>query len=98
MAIFSTFMSQYLQACSYSANARATSKYGAGDSTFWGRLLAARVYFSCLVDEIAYITAYPSHAPNSAPTAIAHALNILGGFLRNLYIPELLSGPSKAHN
>ncbi len=96
MAPFSTLSSQYLQARSYSANARATSKYGAGDSTFWGRLLAARVYFSGLVDEIAYITAYPGHAPNSAPTVIADALNILGGSLRKSYIPDLLIRHSKA--
>ncbi len=51
MAPFSTLSSQYLQAHAYSANARATSKQGMGDSTFWGRLLAARVYFSGLVDE-----------------------------------------------
>ena len=96
MAPFSTLSSQYLQAHAYSASARATSKYGAGDSTFWGRLLAARVYFSGLVDEIDYITAYPGHAPDSAPTVIADALNILGGSLRKSYLPDLLIRHSKA--
>ena len=96
MAPFSTLSSQYLQAHAYSASARATSKYGAGDSTFWGRLLAARVYFSGLVDEIDYITAYPGHAPDSAPTVIADALNILGGSLRKSYLPNLLIRHSKA--
>jgi hypothetical protein len=90
MAPFSTLSSQYLQAHAYSANARATSKDGMGDATFWGRLLAARVYFSGLVDEIDYITAYPGHAPNSKPTVIADALNILGGSLRKSYLPDLL--------
>jgi hypothetical protein len=96
MAPFSTLSSQYLQAHAYSASARATSKYGAGDSTFWGRLLAARVYFSGLVDEIDYITAYPGHAPDSAPTVIADALNILGGSLRKSYLPDLLIRHTKA--
>lgn len=90
MAPFSTLSSQYLQAHAYSANARATSKQGIGDSTFWGRLLAARVYFSGLVDEIDYITAYPGHAPDSKPTVIGEALNILGGSLRKSYLPDLL--------
>jgi hypothetical protein len=90
MAPFSTLSSQYLQAHAYSASAKATSKYGAGDASFWGRLLAARVYFSGLVDEIDYITAYPGHAPNSNPTVIADALNILGGSLRKSYLPDLL--------
>lgn len=96
MAPFSTLSSQYLQAHAYSASARATSKYGMGDSTFWGRLLAARVYFSGLVDEIDYITAYPGHAPDSKPTVIADALNILGGSLRKSYLPDLLIRHDKA--
>lgn len=96
MAPFSTLSSQYLQAHAYSANARATSKYGAGDASFWGRLLAARVYFSGLVDEIDYITAYPGHATDSAPTVIADALNILGGSLRKSYLPDLLVRHTKA--
>ncbi|QEN84737.1 hypothetical protein FZC33_00115 [Labrys sp. KNU-23] len=96
MAPFSTLSSQYLQAHAYSANARATSKHGTGDANFWGRLLAARVYFSGLVDEIDYITAYPGHAPDSPPTVIADALNILGGSLRKSYLPDLLIRHTKA--
>ena len=96
MAPFSTLSSQYLRAHAYSADARATSKHGTGDATFWGHLLAARVYFSGLVDEIDYITAYPGHAPDSKPTVIADALNILGGSLRKAYLPDLLIRHSKA--
>lgn len=96
IAPFSTLSSQYLQAHAYSASARAVAKSGAGDSTFWGRLIAARVYFSGLVDEIDYITAYPGHSPDSAPTVIADALNILGGSLRKSYLPDLLVRHSKA--
>jgi len=96
LAPFSTLSSQYLQAHAYSASARATSKDGAGDAAFWGRLLAARVYVSGLVDEISYITAYPGHAPDSKPTVIAEALNIFGQSLRARYIPDLLLRHSKA--
>jgi hypothetical protein len=96
MAPFSTLSSQYLQAHAYSASAKATSKAGAGDAAFWGRLLAARVYFSGLVDEISYITAYPGHAPNSKPTVIAEALDIFGQSLRARYIPDLLIRHRKA--
>lgn len=96
MAPFSTLSSQYLQAHAYSANAKATAKSGMGDPTFWGRLLVACVYFSGLVDEIDYITAYPGHAPDSKPTVIADALNILGGSLRKSYMPDLLIRHQKA--
>lgn len=90
LAPFSTMSSRFLQAHAYSYSARSTAKDGAGDPTFWGRLLAARVYFSGLVDEIDYITAYPGHSPESPPTVIADALNILAGTLRKSYLPDLL--------
>ncbi len=96
MAPFSTLSSKYLQAHAYSASAKATSKEGAGDATFWGRLIAARVYFSGLVDEVDYITAYPGHSPSSKPTVIADALNILGGSLRKSYLPDLVVRHTKA--
>lgn len=96
MAPFSTMSSGYLRAHAYSANARATAKDGAGDATFWGRLLAARVYFSGLADEIDYITAYPGHSPDSAPTVIADALSILAGSLRKFYLPDLIVRHTKA--
>lgn len=96
MAPFSTLSSQYLQAHAYSASAKATSKHGAGNAAFWGRLIAARVYFSGLVDEIDYIAAYPGHSPKSAPTVIGDALNILGGSMRKSYLPDLITRHSKA--
>jgi hypothetical protein len=96
MAPFTTMSARYAQAHAYSANAKATSKDGTGDANFWGRLLAARVYFSGLVDEINYIAAYPGHAPTSKPTVIADALNILGQSLRKSYLPDLLIRHTKA--
>ncbi len=96
LAPFTTLSAKYAQAHAYSENAKATSKYGMGDANFWGRLLAARVYFSGLVDDIDYITAYPGHAPDSKPTVIAHALNILGQSLRKSYLPDLIIRHSKA--
>jgi hypothetical protein len=90
MAPFTTMSARYAQAHAYSANAKATSKHGTGDANFWGRLLAARVYFSGLADEIDYITAYPGHSPTSKPTVIADALNILGQSLRKSYLPNLI--------
>ncbi len=96
MAPFSTLSSQYLQAHAYSANAKATAKNYGGDPTFWGRLLTARIYFSGLVDEIDYLTAYPGHSPASPQTVIAEALNILGGSLRKTYLPDLIKRHSAA--
>lgn len=96
LAPFTTMSAKYAQAHAYSENARSTSKQGLGDANFWGRLLVARVYFSGLVDEIDYIAAYPGHAPNSKPTVIADALNILGQSLRKSYLPDLIVRHSKA--
>jgi hypothetical protein len=96
MAPFTTMSAKYARAHAYSASARTTSKGGAGDANFWGRLLAARVYLSGLVDEINYITAYPGHAPTSKPTVIADALNILGQCLRKSFLPDLLIRHTKA--
>lgn len=96
LAPFTTLSPKYAHAHAYSQNAKATSKHGAGDANFWGRLLAARVYFSGLADQIDYITAYPGHAPTSNQTVIADALNILGQSLRKSYLPDLIIRHSKA--
>lgn len=96
LAPFTTFSPKYSQAHAYSENAKATSKHGAGDANFWGRLLAARVYFSGLADEIDYISAYPGHSPTSNQTVIADALNILGQSLRKSYLPDLIVRHTKA--
>jgi hypothetical protein len=96
LAPFTTLSPKYAQAHAYSENAKATSKYGAGDANFWGRLLAARVYLSGLGGEIDYITAYPGHAPTSNQTVIAEALNILGQSLRKSYLPDLVIRHAKA--
>jgi len=96
LAPFTTLSPKYAQAHAYSENAKATSKHGAGDANFWGRLLAARVYLSGLVDEIDYISAYPGHTPESKETVIADALNILGKCLRKNYLPDLFIRHSKA--
>lgn len=90
LAPFTTLSPRYAQAHAYSENAKATSKRGTGDANFWGRLLAARIYFSGLANEIDYITAYPGHAPISNETVIAEALNILGQSLRKSYLPDLI--------
>lgn len=96
LAPFTTLSAKYAQAHAYSENAKATSKHGLGDANFWGRLLAARVYFSGIVDEIDYIAAYPGHSPASNPTVIANALDILGKSLRESYLPDLIIRHSKA--
>jgi hypothetical protein len=96
LAPYTTLSPAYAIAHTYSANAKATAKHGGGDPTFWGRLLAARVYFSGLVDEISYITAYPGHAPNSKQPVVAEALTILAQSLHRQYLPDLVIRHSKA--
>ena len=46
--------------------------------------------------EIDYIAAYPGHAPDSKPTVIADALNILGQSQRKSYMPDLVVRHKKA--
>ncbi len=96
LAPFTTLSPSYAVAHAYSADARATAKDGARDPTFWGRLLAARVYFSGLVDEINYITAYPGHAPDSKQPVVAEALTILAQSLHRQYLPDLVIRHKKA--
>ena len=96
LAPFTTLSPGLTVAHAYSADAKATAKAGTGDAAFWGRLLAARVYFSGLVDDIDYITAYPGHAPNSKQTVIAEALTILAQSLHHQYLPDLIIRHTKA--
>lgn len=87
---FSTMSRRYEAAFDYSAGARGTAKFGIDDDQFWGRLLAARVYLSGLVDEIDYITCYPGHSTTSGPPQVETALSILAGSVRKKYLPDLI--------
>jgi hypothetical protein len=92
-----TTMSPALSAAhAYSAGAKATAKSGADDAGFWGRMLAARTYFSGLVDEIDFITAYPGHSPASKPSVVADALGILAESLHKKFLPDLIIRHTKA--
>lgn len=63
---------------------------------FWGRLLAARVYLSGLVDEVDFITCYPGHATTSGPPQVEMALSILAGSVRKKYLPDWIVGHATA--
>jgi hypothetical protein len=91
LAPFSTLSSSYPDAPGYSTHARSTAKrLHGGDSTFWGRLLAAIVYLSGLADQIDYVTAYPGHSTKSPDAVIRDALTILSDSLIKKFIPDLL--------
>jgi hypoxanthine phosphoribosyltransferase len=96
VAPFSTMSARYAEAHSYSGHARNTAKHLGGDATFWGRLLASRVYFSGLVDEIDYITSYPGHSTLSKQPVVSDALTILADSLRTRYLPDLIVRHSTA--
>jgi hypoxanthine phosphoribosyltransferase len=96
IAPFSTLSPRYADAQPYSAHARNTAKHLGGDATFWGRLLASRVYFSGLVDEIHYITSYPGHSTLSQQPVVTDALTILADSLRRKYLPDLILRHSTA--
>jgi hypothetical protein len=87
---------RYAEAQNYSAHARNTAKHLGGDATFWGRLLASRVYFSGLVDEIDYICSYPGHSTSSQEPVVTDALTILADSLQRRYLPDLIVRHAKA--
>jgi hypothetical protein len=87
---FSTVSPQYSDAKSYSVHARSTAKHLGGDATFWGRLLASRLYFSGLVDELDYIAPYPGHSPTSQQQVTTEALTILADSLQKRFLPDLI--------
>jgi hypothetical protein len=90
VAPFATLSPRYSDAQVYSAHARHTAKHFGGDATFWGRLLASRVYFSGLVDELDYIAPYPGHSPSSQQPVVGDALTILADSLQKRYLPNLI--------
>jgi hypothetical protein len=90
IAPFSTLSPKYAAAQDYSTHARSTAKHLGGDATFWGRLLASRVYFSGLVDEIDYICSYPGHSTASKQPVVTDALTILADSLQRRYLPDLI--------
>jgi len=96
LAPFTTMSPAMSAAHAYSAGARATAKDGADDAGFWGRLLAARTYFSGLVDEIDFVTAYPGHSPTSKQSVVADALGILAESLHKKFLPDLIIRHTKA--
>jgi hypothetical protein len=59
-------------------------------------LLAARTYFSGLVDEIDFITAYPGHSPTSKQSVVSAALSILAESLNKKFLPDLIVRHTKA--
>lgn len=90
LAPFTTMSQSLTVAHAYSEDARATAKGGGHNATFWGRLLAARLYFSGLVDEIHFVTSYPGHSAASKPSVVEDSLSILAGSLRKTYLPDLI--------
>ncbi|WP_108862342.1 hypothetical protein [Ruegeria sp. Alg231-54] len=87
---YSTLSARYKAAFDYSQGAKDTAKFGIDDDEFWGRLLAARVYLSGLVDEIDYVTCYPGHSITSGPPQVESALSILAGTVRKKFLPDLI--------
>lgn len=90
IAPYATYSPNHPKAKPYSEHAVDTSKNLLGDATFWGRLLAARIYLSGLVDKFEYIAPYPGHSTESNETPIAEALAILAGSLKQKYLPDLI--------
>lgn len=90
IAPFAQYSPAYPDAKNYSSDAKNAVKFSRGAIPFWGRLMAARLYFAGLATEANYLAPYPGHRPNSSKSVLTHALRIVSGSLRAQYLDDLI--------
>ncbi len=90
IAPLAEYSKRYPGAAKYSADAKQAAKFDRGDFIYWGRLMAARIYFSGLGQEADYVAPYPGHKPDSKKPLLTNALRIVGGSLKAQYLDDLI--------
>lgn len=90
IAPLAEYSKRYPNASGYSSDAKAAVKLNKGDLRFWGRLMAARIYFSGIGTEVDYVSPYPGHAPDSKKTLLTNAIKIVAGSLRAQYLEDMV--------
>lgn len=96
MAPLAEFSKRYPGAKEYSTDAKNAAKFNKGDVEFWGRLMAARIYFSGIGAEASYVAPYPGHSPSSKKPLLTNALKIVSGSLKAQYLDDLVVRHAKA--
>ena len=77
----------------FGADARDAAKYDAGERQFWFLMIVSSLYFSGLMHQVDFITAFPGHNPQSI-SAVRKGLDVLlttlGKCFRKDYLPDLI--------
>jgi hypothetical protein len=90
MGPFSTYIPDFRI---FGADARSVAKQGVGERQFWFWMIISSLYFSGLMHQVNYISAFPGHDPASN-TAVQQSvdalLTTLGKCFRKDYLPDLI--------
>ncbi|GAA5484006.1 phosphoribosyltransferase [Haloferula sargassicola] len=90
IAPLAEYSRRYPHGAGYSTAAKQAVKLDYGDLPFWGRLMAARLYFSGLAGEANHVAPYPGHSVNSKKRLLNRSLQIIGGSMRASYLEDLI--------
>ena len=74
----------------YSTDAKLAVKQNAGQTRFWGLLMAARIHLSGIGAEANYVAPYPGHRTNSRKTVLMNAVRIVSQSLRAQYLHDFI--------
>ena len=96
IAPLAEWSTRYPQAAVYSSDAKQAVKYNRGNLLYWGRLMAARIYFSGLGRGAHYVSPYPGHSTESKSMLWTNSLKIVAGSLNAQYLGDLLVRHSTA--
>lgn len=87
---------RYPQARVYSSDAKQAVKFNRGNLLYWGRLMAARIYFSGLGAWANYVAPYPGHTTSSQSMLLLNFLRIVAGSLNAQYLEDAVVRHTKA--
>ena len=91
IAPLAEFSRAYPNGARYSSDAKAATKRDMGNLPFWGRLMAAKLYFSGIAEEANYLAPYPGHKTISKKRLLTKSLKIIGGSMRANYLEDLIT-------
>lgn len=96
IAPLAEFSKRYPEAATYSSDARGALKLDKGNIPFWGRLMAARLYFSGIGSQANFVAPYPGHKPDSENMELTESIKIAAVSLRAQYLDDLIIRHTKA--
>jgi hypothetical protein len=90
MGPFSTYVPDF---AIFGADAQSVAKQGVGERQFWFWMIVSSLYFSGLMHQVNYISAFPGHDPASysaVQKGVDALLTTLGKCFRKDYLPDLI--------